>query len=244
MQGARKREKGSPMMQIDFATLDDCRAATGTAVVIDVCRAFTTAAFSFAVGAAEILLVAEVQEAFDLRERLPGSLIMGEVGGMPVEGFDFGNSPNQFAGADLEGRRLIQRTSAGTQGVVLCQGAKQLLTASFVVAQATVRALQRQSPGRVTLVTTGHRSGGPAVEDAACADYLAALLCGASPDVAPFLDRAREWLSIHVASQVAAPALEGFAQDLERCLEVDRFDFGMEVARENGLLIMRPTPCD
>jgi 2-phosphosulfolactate phosphatase len=42
----------------------------------------------------------------------------GEVNGLPPEGFDFGNSPTQVMKLDLRGRALVQRTSAGTQGIV------------------------------------------------------------------------------------------------------------------------------
>ena len=41
--------------------------------VIDVLRAFTTAAFAFAAGVREIVLVGAVEEALALRERLPGA---------------------------------------------------------------------------------------------------------------------------------------------------------------------------
>ena len=76
-------------MQIKFASLETCGAATDTVVAVDVCRAFTTAAYAFAAGAREIILVGEVEQALALRERMPGALVMGEVGGLPVEDFDF-----------------------------------------------------------------------------------------------------------------------------------------------------------
>ena len=58
-------------MKIQQATLATCSEATGTVVAIDVIRAFTTAAFAFAAGAQDILLVGEVQEALALRQRFP-----------------------------------------------------------------------------------------------------------------------------------------------------------------------------
>ena len=44
-------------MMIQRATRETCGEATGTVVVIDVLRAFTTAAYAFAAGAADITLV-------------------------------------------------------------------------------------------------------------------------------------------------------------------------------------------
>ncbi|HSG66484.1 MAG TPA: 2-phosphosulfolactate phosphatase, partial [Gammaproteobacteria bacterium] len=113
------------------ATLETCRDADGVVVVIDVLRAFTTAAFAFERGAREIVLVATVDEAFALRGRIPGSLLIGEVGGLPIDGFDLPNSPTAVAAADLDGRRLILRTSSGTQGVVRAERAEHLLGASL-----------------------------------------------------------------------------------------------------------------
>ena len=64
---------------------------------------------------------------------------MGEVGGLPVTGFDFDNSPASFDHADLAGHPMIQRTSRGTQGAVLSRSADLLLAASFCCAGATAR---------------------------------------------------------------------------------------------------------
>ena len=139
-------------MEIKFASLESCGAATDTVVAIDVCRAFTTAAYAFAAGAREIILVGRVEEALALRERMPGALVMGEVGGLPVEGFDFGNSPNELLGVDLADRRMIQRTSAGTQGVVRSKRARTLLASSFVCAGATARCIRQLAPENVTFV--------------------------------------------------------------------------------------------
>ena len=89
----------------------------GTAVIVDVFRAFTTAAIAFSRGAYKVILVAEVDEALDLRRRGLGDLCMGEVAGIRPEGFDFGNSPFELSQADVRGKTLIQSTRAGTVGV-------------------------------------------------------------------------------------------------------------------------------
>ena len=231
-------------MEIKQATLETCGAATDAVVVIDVIRAFTTAAHAFAAGARDVILVGAVEEALALRDGTPfdgahgtpGALVMGEDGGLPVEGFDLGNSPAALLGLDLSGRRLIQRTSQGTQGVVRSTQAKTLLTASFAVANATVRYLRRLSPATVTFVTTGVIPGGDGDEDVACADYIAALLRDERPDAAPFLQRVRDSASgrglVHAARPGAPPA------DLACCVAVDRFDFAMRVRRRDGLLVM------
>ena len=225
-------------MEIRRATLDTCAEATGTVVVIDVLRAFTTAAYAFAAGAADILLVGTVEEALALREANPGSLIMGEVGGRPPEGFDFGNSPSAVLQQDLSGRRLIQRTSAGTQGVVRSKNADTLLPASFCVAGATVDYLRQQEATNITLVITDSRPGSWGEEDEACADYLEALLKGEQPDRAEIVGRVR---GSRTAGKFLDPASPAFPPaDVECAVDIDRFDFAMLVRRQNGLLVMEP----
>lgn len=61
-----------------------------------------------------ILLADSVDEARRLKAAHPGSLAMGEDHGRRPAGFDFSNSPVLIADADLDGRTLVQRTSAGT----------------------------------------------------------------------------------------------------------------------------------
>jgi len=103
----------------------------GTVVAIDVVRAFTTAAYAFDAGAVEIWLVAGVQEAIDLAATMPGALIMGEDHGARPDGFDFSNSPVAVSRADLHGRSIVQRTSAGTAGVVAAVDAERLFASSL-----------------------------------------------------------------------------------------------------------------
>lgn len=218
------------------ATLDNCAVATGTVVVIDVLRAFSTAAYAFAAGVSEILLVREVEEAEALRLQYPEARITGEVGGRHVPGFDFGNSPSELMGVDLTGSRLIQRTSAGTQGVVLSSAAEHLLAASLVCASATAAYIRGLAPEQVTFVITGQRdtSAWGADEDAACADYLEALLKGEDPAQEPFLDRVRNSPTGLLFADPEAYHLP--LLDLEYCLQINRFDFAMPVRRENGLV--------
>ena len=223
-------------MQIERATLDTCHTADGVVVAIDVIRAFTTAAFAFAAGAKDIFPVGTVEEAFALRERFPDALMMGEVRGHRPDHFDFGNTPSVLAQNNLQGQRMIQRTGAGTQGLVRSTKADVLLATSFVCASATVRYIEHLNPARVALVATGFAPEG--AEDDACADYLAALLRGEQPDTMPFLERVR---NSYAGQRLSEPNDTSFpAADLNCCVDIDRFDFAMPVERQEDLLIMRP----
>jgi 2-phosphosulfolactate phosphatase len=225
-------------MEFKRATLETCSEATGIVVVIDVLRAFTCAAFAFAAGAKEIVLVQETAEAFALQRRVPGVLLMGEVDGWPIEGFDYGNSPSALMHLDLTGHCFIQRTSLGTSGVVRSIRADTILTSSFCCAKATASYILDRAPDTVTFVITGLGENGMGDEDVACADYLEALLQGHQPAPEPFLTRVRESVIGQLLLDPSHPELP--AADLPCCTDLDRFDFAMLVRRKNGLLVMKP----
>jgi 2-phosphosulfolactate phosphatase len=225
-----------PALKFRYTDLEDCHTAQGVVVVIDVLRAFSTAAYAFGRGAKEIILVSTVEEALSLKSTLFPSQAMGEVEGLRPEGFDFGNSPTYINEANLSGVTMIHRTSAGTQGVVRSQGAEVMLAASFVVADATVRYISQLAAPQVTFVITGKSYNG-GDEDIACAEYLEELLKGNQPDVKPFLKRVLE-------SRDAFPHLDpeqrAFPRsDLDYCTQIDKFDFAMPITREDGRFIMR-----
>lgn len=105
-------------MQIRRADFQTCSDADGTVVVFDVLRAFSGAAGDFSRGAREIVLAVRLDEALALRREMPDARLFGEVGGSTPPGSDFPNSPARLAEADLGGRRLIQYTGAGIEGVL------------------------------------------------------------------------------------------------------------------------------
>ncbi len=218
-------------MQINRATLKDCAEAEGTVVAIDVLRAFTTAAFAFAAGAERILLVGTMEEALALQKDFPDALLMGEADGLSIEGFDFGNSPAELLEARLDGRTLIQRTSAGTQGIVKSERAGMLLAAALTNASATARYIEAHAEDSVTLVQTGLQPEGWGDEDVACADFIEALLHNQAPDQTAITARVRK-AGMDLADR-DGPA------DLNLAVQTDRFGFAMPVSREEGNLVMR-----
>jgi 2-phosphosulfolactate phosphatase len=207
--------------------LDGARAALGTAVIIDVFRAFTTAAFCVAAGAREVVLVGDHEQALALKAKDRDLFLTGEIGGRPIPGFDVGNSPSKIVDLDLRGRRVVQRTSAGTQGVVAAAAATEVVLGSLVIASATVRYVRGHDA--ISLVAMGTHGGDDHDEDEICAAYLEQLLLDAAPPVPTIaLAAAEQWPDWFPR------------RDAELALEVDRFDFALPVVREDGLLIARP----
>ncbi|MCC6299226.1 MAG: 2-phosphosulfolactate phosphatase [Anaerolineales bacterium] len=224
-------------MEFHYTNLETCHEATGVVVVIDVLRAFSNAAYAFSRGAKEIYPVGGVEEALNFRAETPGSLAAGEVGGLPPEGFDFGNSPTQTKELDLSGKIIAQSTGAGTKGIVRSVKAGTMLASSFVVASATVKFLHKLEPEAVTFVITGQYRPGHGDEDVACAEYLEALSSRQNPDPAPFIKRV---FDSRDAVQHLDPKDTAFPlSDIDLCTHVDAFNFAMLVSKENGRHVMR-----
>jgi len=227
-------------MIVTRADLATCHLARGWAVAIDVLRAFTTAAYLFDAGVVEIILASGVEEAFKLREAMPDCLILGEVDGIKVPGFNLGNSPTEIREVDLRGRRLIQRTTAGTQGVTRAVHAQVILAASLVNNAATMRYLARCGPQEVALIQTGLLPDeGWGDEDVACADLIEGRLNGKEMDLAQIERRVRLSRSgLHYdGTRPDFPP-----SDLDYALCFDHFNFAMRVERQGALAVLRAVP--
>ena len=215
----------------------DAREAEGTVIIIDVFRAFTTAAIAFDRGVREITLVAEAEDALVLHRRGVGDLLMGEVGGERPDGFDFGNSPFEVSQAELDGKTLVQSTRAGTVGVAAAAKADTIYLGSFVVAQATVDAILKDNPSLVTIIAMGDQGIVRSDEDEHCGIYLRNLLEGRHPDP----DALRSLIMQGGATQKFFDDTQPqyHPKDVELALQVSKYPFAMKVTREDGQLVAR-----
>lgn len=221
-----------PIIRME-SLLEGAKRATGAIAVIDVFRAFTTAAVALANGAGRIVMVSDVDEALALRAQGLGQICMGEARGRIPAGFDHGNSPFDILSVDFTGKTIIQRTSAGTQGIVAAaKNAERLYAAALVTASATANALRADAPAIISVVAMGDSGTTRTDEDEMCALHLRNLLQGrpghaeavrqiilASRDVARFHDPARP---------------DSPPGDLDIALDIDRYDFAIRVRLEDG----------
>lgn len=212
-----------------LSLLEGAKKAKGTAVVIDVFRAFTTAAYVMANGAEKILPVGRVEEALELRRQNPGWLIMGEVHGHKVPGFDYGNSPDEVNQVDFTGKTVIQRTSSGVQGILAASGAEEVLLGSFVLAEATVDYIRRKNPGVVSIVAMGWEGEHEAIEDELCAEYLEFRLRSARPDFPEMVRRIR---ADPQGAKFFDSKQKSFREgDFYAAMSLDKFPFALRVVK-------------
>jgi 2-phosphosulfolactate phosphatase len=217
--------------------LEGAKRAIGTVAIIDVFRAFTTAAVALANGASHIVMVSTVEEALALRDAGIGQICMGEVRGRAPDEFDFGNSPFEVSAVDFSGKTIIQRTSAGTQGIVSASRVNRLYAASLVTADATARAILSESPDQITLVAMGDNGINRTDEDELCALHLRNRLEGRPGDA----DAVRRLIlaggEVGRFHDPARPFLH--PEDVEIALDMDRYDFAIRVKFEDGRPVAR-----
>jgi 2-phosphosulfolactate phosphatase len=199
------------------------QAAQGIAVVIDVFRAFSVAAYAFSRGAATVIPVGAVEDARELKRQHPDWLLIGERHARRLPGFDCGNSPSDLEQLDLVGRTLIHTTHAGTQGLTNALQADEVITGALVNAAAIVRYLQARQPEIVTIVRMGHEARENSDEDDLCAELLRSRLSGEPMPTDGIRERLRGASS---AQKFFDPACDWAPErDFELCTRVDVFDF-------------------
>lgn len=160
---------------------EELETIVGTVIVIDVFRASNTIVGLLAAGAAEVLLVADLAHARDLKRQRPECRLLAERGGVTQPDCDGGNSPAAAARVLGGARAAILTTSAGTQGVARLEAAARIAYASFANADAVVGWIRASGEERVTILPMGLEARAPAAEDDLAAAWLAARLRGAWP---------------------------------------------------------------
>ena len=230
-------------MRAHYVSIAECDQVHGTAVVIDVLRAFSTAAWAFHLGVERIVLTADLDDALRIKASIPRALAMKDS--RPMEGFELSNSPVelQAGAAASRARRSCSARRTGPSG----HGQRVLPSNSTAPASSLHRQPLRPfgSPGapEVFFVVTGE--DGIAEEDLACAEYIAAFVeepddrCDPVPRTRA-TPRPRQRCS-PAASRNGTPGVH--ALDIETCLRTDVFDFVMRAAVEpfgdTGLLTLR-----
>jgi 2-phosphosulfolactate phosphatase len=222
------------MQVIQDRLLAGAQSAKGLAVIIDVFRAFTCTPLLFSLGIEKSILVATLQEAFALKRDQKDVLLLGEVGGIPIEGFDLGNSPSEIrrqAPSVFKGRIVVQRTSAGVQGALAALAtADEVLVAGYTNARATADVILAKKPKQVSLVAMGWDLKERAPEDEGCVRYIAHLLGAGDYDHNKTLS---EIVSQETAQRFLRADNPHFpAEDPILCLQRDVHSFALQVERD------------
>ncbi len=156
------------------------------AVVVDVLRATTVMVHALAAGCEAVIPCAEIDEARETAAGLPAALLVGERQGLPIPGFDLGNSPADFTEEVCQGKTLVMTTTNGTRAILASLEAERVYIASFGNLRATstelsVQFLKKDHKHPVHIICAG-TDGHISLEDSLLAGALAAQIVNLPSD--------------------------------------------------------------
>lgn len=221
-----------------------CLPVGTVCLLIDVLRASSSIVTLFAQGAEEVVVAGSSAAARRIATREPGRyLLCGEVAGLAPRGFDYGNSPSEFAALDMRGRRVVLSTTNGTKALRTLAGSPVVLVGALLNASAAVATLLDEARLRgldAALVCSGLEGGNAfSLEDAFAAGALVENAVEQSRRGTGDLtlsDSAMAACRLYQSYQGDAAACFreaehgrsltgiGLGRDLEFCAQVDRYD--------------------
>jgi 2-phosphosulfolactate phosphatase len=201
-------------------------------VVIDVFRASTSITAALAAGAKAVCFAGSMTEAARLRKKLKGRAVMaGERKGFRIPGYDLGNSPREMTADVLAGKMAVFNSTNGTRLLKRFADFRHVAVGSLVSLSATVRFIAAYVADPI--ICCAGREGYFSGEDTLAAGMIISRLDPAIPRDDAALAAERSAIGLGNAWQRWAKdsfhgrylASIGLGDDLDVCLDVDRYDF-------------------
>ncbi len=241
-------------MRLDVALLPGAlrKPESSACLLIDALRASSSIVTLFAQGAEEEVVAGSIAAARRVAASEPGRyLLCGERFGLAPRGFDYGNSPSEFADLDMRGRRVVLATTNGTRALHALAASPVVLVGALLNATAAVETLLAETRSReldAALVCAGLERGiAFSLEDAFVAGALVEVAVeearrdGASPTLSDAaLAACRLYQSYRGDALACFREAEhgrslvgiGLERDLEFCAQVDRYDVVPRLRRD------------
>jgi 2-phosphosulfolactate phosphatase len=203
-------------------------------IVIDVFRAFATAAYVLEGKPSEYKLANKSPVIALLASELINPLLIGKSEKGSDLSYNIPNSPTRVKEVVIDNRPILHRTEAGAKGILQSKGANLILAAAFGNAKATAHYVRKLNAS-VTLLPMGHEGTTPSLEDHLCAFYIHTLIQGKTLNLTPFLSRLREGPGSYFFSndQWQYPR-----DDFIRCLKTNRFNFAIKADINDGYAVL------
>lgn len=218
------------------------RLQGGLAIVIDVLRATTTIVHALAAGCKMVRPCGAIDEARKLADQMRAGrvLLCGERDGLPLPGFDVGNSPREYTAAKCHGTTLVLTTTNGTRALIRASEAERVLVGAFVNFSAVCEQIQAD-PRPLHIVCAGS-AGAVTLEDTLLAGAFVDFVCEIAE--VRLNDSARlAWDCFENHGQVLLGALEisegganlralGYDEDIKAAAVVDKFALVPELRQD------------
>lgn len=217
---------------MNIKIIHNAKEATGIAVIIDVFRAFTVEPYIINNGAKMLIPVGDKQIAYNFKEKNNQYILVGERNGIKLPGFDFGNSPSQLENINFTGKTVIHTTSCGTQGIVRAENAQEIITGSFVNAQAIAKYIQSVNIEDVSIVSLSKPNQLPEEEDELCAQYIKSLL--EDHPISNIKEKLEKLKETRGSRFFCEDTQDNFPErDFYLCTELNKFNFVLRVNKNN-----------
>ena len=212
--------------------VDELYFTSKTTVVIDVLRATSVIVQALNNGAKEIIPVGSIDFAMKISVNAHGgqTLLCGERNTKMIDGFDLGNSPQDYTKGLVHKKSIILFTTNGSKSIVKAKYSEKLLVASFNNLSAIAERLI-DLDSNVEIIASGS-NGMFCIEDTICAGALIQTMKSIKEDI-EITDAG--WASLVLNDQFGSDIAKmlresehgkilienGFEEDLAFCSERD-----------------------
>ncbi len=204
-----------------------------TVVVIDVLRATSVMITAIANGAKCFIPVISVKEAKKKAGKMKENetLFAGERNTKIIDGFDLGNSPQEYTAHKVSGKTIIMTTTNGTKALNKVKNAGKVLIGAFLNATAVAKEIENDN--EVVLICSGTNNSF-SLDDGMCAAMIVDLL--SQKTEIKLSDFAISMLKAYSCGKDDLKKLlagcyhlnllksRGFEDDVNYCLQVDKYD--------------------
>ena len=177
--------------------------AGAAVIVLDILRA-TTVHDALIAGSVDCIYPVDGFPAgIALRAKLASATLIGEIGALPPPEANHGNSPTEFANADVRGWTVVHVTSNGTRALLGADQAAHVLSGCLRNLSASIEHTLDQNPERLAIVCSGDHGGtAPSIEDTFAAGAYVSAFRQRLPD-----------LNLHGGARLALKLYEAYGRN-------------------------------
>lgn len=156
-------------MKIDvlpvYGKQNDSQLQDTTVIVVDVLRATTSVICALNGGAVKVVPTVDAGDAVALASRLGARecVLGGERGGIRINGFELGNSPEEYLARTVRGKTVIISTTNGTGALYSVRSADKVLISAMINRTAAAKAAA--ADGNDILIVCAGTDGQPSADD-------------------------------------------------------------------------------